>query len=437
MNVTKNLLDEFKSKFESKSNNKMIQNSIIKNGIKNTVFDHQTFIKHDHVFDIETTLGDITSQKNSGRCWIFASLNMARVEAAKNLNVSSFEFSQNYFAFYDKIEKANTFLNYAIQTVNLPLENREVYHLINRNVASDGGYWEYFANLLKKYGAVPKSIMPETFHSGNTTDMNEQIDKHLKNGMKKIRVLVAQGADEVQIQAVKEDVLYRVYDIVSKCLGTPVTEFNYEYKDKDNKYHKIENITPVEFFEKYVGKDFDKKVNLLHDPRNLYDYGTKYVLKYQKSVYEDQDVEMINVPLDVIKSAVISSLKDNLPVWFACDVDPFKDNKSGIFDPKLYDFDSVFEPISDFNKEDRIIYFNSMLNHAMAFVGVKTENGKPIAWKVENSWGDDSGKKGVYSMSDEWFDEYNFSVIVDPKYVPEEYLKADKSVVLELWEPFA
>ncbi|MEA4333729.1 C1 family peptidase [Mycoplasma sp. 1232] len=437
MNVTKNLLDEFKSKFESKSNNKMIQNSIIKNGIKNTVFDHQTFIKHDHVFDIETTLGDITSQKNSGRCWIFASLNMARVKAAKNLNVSSFEFSQNYFAFYDKIEKANTFLNYAIQTANLPLENREVYHLINKNVASDGGYWEYFANLLKKYGAVPKSIMPETFHSGNTTDMNEQIDKHLKNGMKKIRALVAQGADKTQIQVVKEDALYRVYDIVSKCLGTPVTEFTYEYKDKDNKYHKIENITPVEFFAKYVGKDFDKKVNLVHDPRNLYHYGTKYVLKYQKSVYEDQDVEMINVPLDVIKSAVIASLKDNLPVWFACDVDPFKDNKSGIFDPKLYDFDSVFEPISDFNKEDRIIYFNSMLNHAMAFVGVKTENGKPIAWKVENSWGDDSGKKGVYSMSDEWFDEYNFSVIVDPKYVPEEYLKADKSVVLELWEPFA
>ncbi|QNM93384.1 C1 family peptidase [Mycoplasma sp. Pen4] len=437
MKLQKETLNLFAKRFEQNKND-LIQNSVIHNGIKNTCINHKTLIKHDFVFDIETDLGEITMQSNSGRCWIFASLNMARVAVMKNLNVANFEFSQNYFAFYDKMEKANTFLTKMINNIELPMNDRLIYTFMHGSSASDGGYWEWFASLLNKYGAVPKSIMPETFHSGNTTAMNEQIDLRLKQGVLNLRKAFEAGASLEELNNIKEEVLYEVYDIVSKCLGTPPTEFTFEYRDKDNKYNKIENITPIDFFNKYVGTDFDQKVNLLHDPRPEFKAGTHYVLKHQKSVYDDQDVVMINVPLKEIKEVVINSLKDNVPVWFGCDIDAFRDDKSGILDPELYQYDEVFNKLS-LTKSDRINIFNSTLTHAMAFVGVKTENGLPVAWKVENSWGDKYGKKGIFSMSDTWFDEYNFTVIVDKKYVDAKYLDENNNdvVKLELWEPLA
>ncbi|MFV8473048.1 aminopeptidase C [Mycoplasma sp. 4F] len=431
-------LNKFAQRFDAKENNKLIQNAVIKNGIKNTCINHEVLIKHNFVFDIETTLGDITSQNSSGRCWIFASLNMARVAAMKNLNVKTFEFSQNYFAFYDKLEKANTFLNLAIENIDKDANDRLIYHLIAHSTATDGGYWEWFASLLRKYGAVPKNIMPETFLSGNTNEMNEQIDLHLKQAYNTLKQMHKQGKSLQAMHEYREDVLFEVYDIVAKCLGRPPKVFTYEYKDKDDKYQKVQNVTPKEFFDRFVGTDFDNKVDLIHDPRDLYPTGTKYILKYQNSIYQDSEVAMVNASLNVIKEAVIASLKDNVPVWFGCDIDPFKDNKSGVLDPELYLYDELFTPVNNLNKAARVDLFNSSLNHAMAFVGVKTNEGKPVAWKVENSWGDKSGNKGVYSMSDSWFDEYNFSVIVDRKYVAEALLKeTNPKVYLELWEPLA
>ncbi|QDF65088.1 C1 family peptidase [Mycoplasma nasistruthionis] len=438
MDLKLKTLEKFANKFNTKSN-LLLQNSVIKNGLKNTCINHKTLIKHDYVFDIETTIGEITMQSNSGRCWIFAALNVARLKAMKDLNVENFEFSENYLAFYDKLEKANTFLNFIIQNIDKPLNDRLVYTKIHSSVASDGGYWEWFVALLNKYGAVPKSIMPETFHSGNTTNMNEILDWHLKNGASRLHQLYAQKVTNQELLDEKEAILYEVYDIVSKCLGTPPTTFDYEYKDKDKKVVKIKNITPLEFFEKYVRNDFGNKINVLHDPRDLHPYGSIYLLKEQNSVYNDGDVKMVNIPLQAMKDAIIASLKDGVPVWFGCDVDPFKDSPSGILDPELYQYSELFTPVNNLNKADRIKFYNSNLNHAMAFVGVKfDEQNNTTFWKVENSWGDKYGKKGIFSMSDSLFDEYCFTAIVDAKYLDTKYqLDNPKVVEVELWDPLA
>lgn len=432
MEITQELLKKFNSKYSKSKSNKIIENTIVKNGIDASSINHHTIKKHNFIFNIETEKGEITNQKNSGRCWIFASLNMARVIVMKKLNIENIELSQNYLAFYDKLEKANTFLENIELTKHLDISD----HLVQQFLASptpDGGYWEYFQSLVTKYGVVPKEVMPETFQSERTFELND----HLFLRLRKYAKLIRETSSKDKIEQLKEDCLSEIYDILCKCLGVPPKKFNFEYKDKDKKYKKIENITPSEFFEKYVGKEFTDKVDIIHDPRNIYKHGSAFVLKYAYSVLNKNEVKMINVPLQELKNATINSLKDGNPVWFGCDVAKYSNSKLGIMDTDLFNYNDIFSDTSDFTKADRLQYRESGLSHAMSFVGVNLDKKDNVTnWMVENSWGSDSGKKGIFSMSDKWFDEFNYSVIVDKKYVNELYLKtAEKEIVeIEPWD---
>ncbi|MBW0595999.1 aminopeptidase [Mycoplasma anatis] len=431
MEITQELLKQFKNKYNKNKNSKIIENTIVKNGIDASSINHETIKKHNFVFNVETTKGEITNQKNSGRCWIFASLNMARVIVMKKLNVANIELSQNYLAFYDKLEKANTFLHNIELTKHLEVSN----HLVQQFLTSpcpDGGYWEYFQSLVLKYGVVPKEVMPETFQSERTYELNDQISLRLRKYAKLIR----ESSSKSEIDKLKETCLSEIYDILCKSLGVPPQKFSFEYKDKDNKYEKISNISPVEFFEKFIGKEFIDKVDIIHDPRDIYKHGSAFVLKYAYSVLNKNEVKMINVPLQELKNATIKSLEDGNPVWFGCDVGKYSNSKLGIMDTELFNYNDIFSDTSDFTKADRLQYRESGLSHAMSFVGVNIDKKHKVTnWMVENSWGSDSGKKGIFSMSDKWFDEFNYSVIVDKKYVDEKYLKTAESEIVEI-EPW-
>ncbi|WP_272940698.1 C1 family peptidase [Mycoplasmopsis caviae] len=341
--------------------------------------------------------------------------------------------------FWDKLEKSNTFLQIMIDMPELKFEDR-LFSFLMQGTINDGGYWEWVAGLIKKYGAVPKSIMPETYNSSNTHALNIALNTQLISATKLIRDAVKNGASKDELLSIKHQCLEIIFEICAKTLGLPPQKFSFEYRDKDKKFNRVENISPVEFLQKYVGDDFLNKVNLLDDPRSENPKNRLLVAKYYRSVIEEKGLESLNVTMSVIKKAVIESLKDNEPVWFDCDVDSYSDRKGGIFDLELYKYEDMLNIKNQLSKEDRVNYRLSAPTHAMTIIGVNLDNdGNPINWEIENSWGDEVGKKGYFSMSDKWFEEYVFGVIVDPKYVDKEALKGlnKPAIELEPWDPLS
>lgn len=330
------------------------------------------------------------------------------------------------------MEKANNFLVNIINNRNEDLDSRLMEYLLTLTV-EDGGYWDNFASLVRKYGSVPKECMPETYHSSNSKSFLYVMEERLKKAARDI----LRAKTEEEMLEIKELALSKIYDICVKALGKPPKTIKFSYYDKDKKYHLIET-TPLKFYEDYVGLDSLDKVQLADDPRGKYKPGELLEVKYFKSVTEDKGVRLLIVPFSELKKATIESIKDGTPVWFAADVNHMFERTKGIIDENLYSFDKTLNELGEFTKADRMEFSFSRANHAMAFVGVDLdENGNPITWKVENSWGDKNGKDGIYSMSDKWFDEYNFLVIVDKKYISKEWLeKLDQEPkLIELWDP--
>lgn len=433
--INKELLTKFSKKFNENSTNNVIKHAIANVGINDASIVKEVLNRHTFEFSDETKKGEITNQKRSGRCWMFSALNVLRVGTMEKLNVETFEFSQAYLQFYDKLEKANTFLHYVIETKDLPLTDRLVAHIMYGG-AEDGGYWNFFVGLATKYGVVPKEVMPETYHSSNTDVLNEVLDLRLK----KAASLIRKSKTIEEAEKIKEDTLYQVYNICVKALGLPPKKFTYEYRDKDKKFVRISDITPKEFMEKYAKDDLLAKVELVQDPREENEKGRLYQVPYTCSVLEHGPYTFLNVTLEELKKVTIASIKDGAPVWFGCDVGRFSDRKKGILDSELFDYDNTLTELGEFTKKDRLINYSSYMTHAMTFVGVDLdENGKPKMWEVENSWGDEVGKKGIFSMTDKWFDDHNYSVVVDKKYISDEFKGGlyKEPIILEYFDPLA
>lgn len=435
MKISEKQYKNYKEQFEKDKSNLIAKASISKVGIQDASLNQEILRKHNFVFSVKTEKGEITNQKQSGRCWMFSALNTARVQAMKNLNIKNFEFSQNYPLFFDKLEKANYFLESIIKTKNEKLDSRLLAYLLSSPM-QDGGQWDMFKGLLEKYSAVPKYLMPETYHSSNT----RWLDFHLTTRLREFaKILREKNESEDVLRKIKEEQLYTIYSILVKALGEPPKKFTYEYYDKDDKFIRIKDITPKEFFDNYVGWNLKDKVSLINAPTKDKEYKKVYTVKFLQTVIEAEKIKYLNVPNSVLKNTAINSLKDGEPVWFGCDVGKMSDSKLGIMDMDLFDFSNTLSPIKNFNKADRLDYYESVLTHAMVFVGVNLdENNKPTNWMVENSWGQDVGDKGIFSMSDKWFDEYNYQIMVDKKYLDEEYKKYldNDPVELEPWDPF-
>ena len=377
----------------------------------------------------------ITNQKSSGRCWLFTGLNVLRSQMMDANDLPELELSQNYNFFFDQLEKANLFLQAIIDTSDRPADDRTVEWLFQHPIA-DGGTYTGVADNLSKYGVVPKSAMVETVSSSKTSPLRKYLSRKLREDGLKLRKMKAEKASAKAIQAEKENMLSEVYRMLALTLGVPPTEFTYTRKDKSGNIVSTKTYTPQEFYKEFAGYDLKNDyVMLMNDPSR--EYYKMYEIDLDRHTYDGQNWTYLNLPIDEIKDMAIASIKDNKMMYFSCDVNKFLDRDRGINDPSNFDYDSLFGVNFGMDKADRIRTFDSASSHAMTLMAVDLdENGKAKKWMVENSWGP-GANDGHLIITDPWFDEYMFRLVVNKKYVPENLKKLlnQKPILLPAWDP--
>ena len=378
----------------------------------------------------------ITDQQKSGRCWLFTGLNVMRSRMITKYNLGAFEFSQSYCFFYDQLEKSNLFLQSAIDLAKLPMDEKKVDWLFH-NPLSDGGTFCGVQDVVTKYGLVPAEVMPETFSANNTGQMSTLIATKLREYGLELRAMVANGAKAKALNDRKTQMLGTVYHMLSLCLGEPPVSFTWTRKDAQGNPVDTREYTPLSFYQTYVGADLKGNyVMLMNDPSRP--YHKTYTIDMDRHSYDGQQWTYLNLPMEEIKAMAIASIKDSTMMYYSCDVGKFLNSKTGVLSLDNFDYASLMGTTFPMNKADRIRTFASASSHAMTLVAVDLDaNGKPKKWMVENSWGPSSGYQGHLIMTDEWFDEYSFRLVVERKYVPAATLELlkQKPTVLPAWDP--
>ena len=432
--LTPELLKDLRASFVKDAPTKAVMNAVSANSAKALVQDRETVLGVNQHFSHRIKTEGITDQKSSGRCWLFAGLNILRPTAMTALNKKGFEFSQTYLFFYDKLEKANLFLEAMIELRKKPLDDPDVTWLL-KNSLPDGGQWNMVLALIDKYGAVPSDVMPETESSSNTGLMNALISSVLHRHTVALRAMDAQGKSEAELRAAKTAMLRDVYRMLVIHLGTPPETFTWRYEDKDGKIAEPQTYTPKEFYKKFVNASLDDYVCLYSVPSHPFD--KLYQIRYDRNLADKPNMTFANIPIETFKALALKSVLANDPVWFGCDVGKESDSKLGLMKLGLYDYESLYGVTMKLNKKDRVLYQESVPSHAMVFVGVDVVNGKPEKWLVENSWGTKAGNNGLFTMYDSWFDEYMYTVIINKKYLPKNVLDIFKQQpeVLPPWDP--
>lgn len=431
-------LKEYRSSYQNNPISRVATRAASKSSVNDICYDTEHAKKMNHKFSVEVQTLPATNQKSSGRCWIFASLNILREKIAKDLNLADFELSQSFFSFYDHLEKANSFLEHILETAEKSTEDRYVDHLLSSPIG-DGGWWEFFVGLCKKYGAVPKEAMPETKQSENSASMNMLLNMQLREDALVLRQEMADGKSLGEVRSHKKEMLSRVYNILAICLGNPPETFDFEYVNKDKEYHADRNLTPHTFYDKYIGRNIENIVSILNAPTPTKPFHKTYVISHEESVYGVTPVKSLNVTMEEFKAAVIRQLQAGDLVWFSCDCHPYGSREEGIWDTGLYDYETPFGMELHMDKGEMLEYHQSAPNHAMLLTGVNLVNGKPDKWKIQNSWGTDKADKGYFIMSDAWFDRYVYFASIDQKYLTEEQrtLYKQEPVVLPPWDVLA
>ncbi len=377
-----------------------------------------------------------TNQKSSGRCWLFAATNVLREHIAKELNLEDFELSQSYMAFWDKFERCNYFFEAILETAGLPLNDRTVNFLLQGGL-SDGGQWDMFTSLVRKYGVVPKDAMPETFQTSNTRGSNQYISKFMRKNALSLRKMAAGGASREALEAEKKALLAKCFSFLSSCYGEPPETFDFEYVDKDKNFHRESGMTPLSFRDKYFDGVWDDYVSLIHAPTADKPFDRLYTIKYLGNVAEDKGIRHVNLTMEELKAAVLRQLQDGEVVWFGSDCGKFGDRDSRFWDDQSFDSLPATGLDVAMTKEEMLDCCDSAMNHAMCFTGVNIgEDGKPNRWKIENSWGSEGLNEGYYMASDSWFDLLVYQAVVHKKYLGDKAAILDtEPIVLDPWDP--
>jgi len=423
-----------RKEFSSDSSAKVAQNAVTSNNLSTVALRRDLVQEVDFTFSTKLDEWKATNQKSSGRCWLFATLNLFRPGAMKKMNVKEFEFSQAHIHFWDKFERSNHFLEAIIETSDRPVDDRTIHFLLSDPIG-DGGQWNMAMNLIRKHGLVPKSAYPESNSSSSTRWMNSILKDMLRSSASEIRGIIESGGGEKEARSHKESRMKDIWRVLCIHLGTPPESFDWQWRDKDKEFHRRGKMTPQEFAEEFVDVDWEEYVCIVNDPRNEY-YQT-YTVDYLQNVSGGPPVVYLNVPSDEMKSITQEILEDGMPVWMGCDVGKQMDRKRGLWDANLFETNELYGVEYGMAKADRLRYGQTMMTHAMLFTGVDVYEGRPRRWRVENSWGDDSGQKGFYTMNDNWYDEHMFEIASPKKYLTEKMLEGLETnpVVLEAWDP--
>ncbi|WP_053958958.1 aminopeptidase C [Sulfobacillus thermosulfidooxidans] len=434
--ITPEWLETFSERYHKDPLRTRVANAVQQHGIQAAALNPQHITEIPFTFSHEISSGPITHQRQSGRCWIFAGLNTLRVPLMRQNKIKEFEISQTYLMFWDKLEKANYFLENILETLDEPTDGRLIAWLLQAPV-QDGGQWDMLVNLIQKYGVVPKYIMPETFHSSQSMLMNRLLTLKLREDAFILREKYRVGEDSSQLSERKMQMVADIYQMLVHFLGEPPRKFTFEFRDEDNQFHQDVNLTPQAFYDKYIGIDLNQYVSLIHAPTADKPFGRTYTVQFLGNVKGGRPVRYLNVEIPVLKEAAKAQILDDEPVWFGCDVGKMSDRTTGIMDPDLFDYGLTLGVPFTMDKATRLEYGESQMTHAMVLTGVNLIEGKPNRWKVENSWGTEPGNQGFFVMSDTWFDEYLYQVVVHKKYLSDELLEAlhDDPIVLPPWDP--
>ena len=388
-------------------------------------------------FSVDIPTMKATSQKHSGRCWLFAATNVLREIIAKEKNIEEFELSQSYLAFWDKFERCNYMLEAAIQTADLPTDDRVVSYLLKDNVPiSDGGQWDMFVNIVNKYGIVPKDAMPETFQSSDTKNVNGELTRYMRKAALELRNAVHKKASKKEINAIKEKYLCNAYGFLCECYMEPPKSFDFEYITKDKEYKIEKDYTPLTFKKAMIGDMLEDYVGLINAPTDDKPYDKMYTVKYLGNVVGGNIVKYLNLPMDEIKKIMVQSLKDGNIIWFGSDCGKNGNRTTKIWDDKNFDLSPLTGMDYEMSKAEMLDYGVSKMNHAMVITGVNLDNGKPNRWKIENSWGSEGVNGGYHTASDGWIDKFVYQIVVKKEYLGDKAaLLKQKPVELAPWDP--
>lgn len=417
--ITKTKLQELERKYKQNDKLKALTNVLVKSDMKNISYKLDEFQNLTFNFEKQLETSKVTNQRQSGRCWIFAGLNVFRQVIKNKLNLETIELSQSYLQFYDNLEKSYFIMNEFDKLLDTNMENNVyLFSLVNSGMG-DGGLWNMFSNLVKKYGIMPSYVFPDTINAGQTAKM----EKILHTTYNKYYIDLLKLRDENRLgekELLKEKYMEQCFNIISSFINIPPKKFDFEYVDKDKKYHLVQDLDPIQFYNEYVGIDLDEYVTVINDPRFNLDENNYYEYDTTKFMQGGEGCKFLNLNINRLKELLKASLDQDEIVWFGCDVGRDSDNSH--FSKDLLNRARMFDVNIDFEKGNRLAYRAAFVSHAMAFTGYSSKNGQVFKWLVENSWGDKVGKDGFYVMSDDWFNENVFEIIVRKKHLNEKEL---------------
>jgi len=429
--------DKLYAAYEANPKFAAIENAISHNGLLASLEKRSAAVENTPVFSLDLTKDKVSDQKASGRCWMFAALNTFRHKMIAGFQLEDFELSQAHTFFWDKYEKSNWFLEQVIATADQELTSRKVKFLLD-TPQQDGGQWDMVVALFEKYGVVPKSVYPESISSSNSRELNQILNKLLRQDAQILRELVVEGADLAELQAKKEELLQEVFNFLAMNLGLPPRQFDFSYRDKDNHFHSESGLTPQTFYQKYVDLKLDDYVSIINAPTADKPYGRSYTVEMLGNVVGSKPVRYLNVEMDRLKELAIAQMQAGETVWFGSDVGQSSNRKAGVMAEGMHDFTASMDIRLTQDKAGRLDYSESLMTHAMVLTGVDLdENGKAKKWKVENSWGEKVGNKGYFVASDAWMDEYTYQIVVRKEFLTAAELAAYEAepTVLSPWDP--
>ena len=435
--ITTEMMQQMKQSYGGNPTDKALRNILVTNSPAKLALNYENATAFDSHFSNRVESKAVTDQKSSGRCWMFTGMNVLRNKAIRQHNLpADFQFSQAYLFFYDQLEKANLFLQAVIDTYKQPMDSKEVEWLF-KNPIGDGGQFTGVANLIDKYGLMPAEAMPETYNTNNTSSISSLIALKLREDGLQLRDMAAQkGMTLDRLKAKKTEMLATIYRMLALTMGEPPAQFTWQQKNAKGEIVSTDTYTPMSFYEKFAKTDFSKYYMVMNDPTR--EYYKVYEIQYDRHVYDGQNWRYLNLPMEDIAPMCIASIKDSTMMYFSCDVGKFLNRDNGLMDMNNYDYESLMGTTFGMDKKQRVATFASGSSHAMTLCAVDLDkDGKPVKWMVENSWGPNYGWQGNLVMTNDWFNEYMFRVVLEEKYIPANILSLMKQepIMLPAWDP--